>query len=172
MRSRFISMLFIAFVASASCTRGRTGPESSGRDVKESSSPHPPRDQPASLEQLRAKMGELTSGAAIDIQPVRGSHGVAFRFRREGNADAGLDVPLVQSVMVEKVGEQYVTCELKSAGYMPLAEWNYNEEPFGFHKISCKPLDRGEYEVLANGYGANGAAHIKIDESGIITRTR
>jgi hypothetical protein len=172
MTNRTVVILGSALFAAVCCTRGRTGAESGEGNVKESPSPHPPNGQPASLEQLRARMGELTSGAAIDIRPIQESGGVVFKFRREGNADAGLDIPLVQTVMVEKVGEQAVTCELKSAGYLPLGEWRYGDEPSGFHKASCKPLDRGEYEVLAYGYGANGTAHIKVDESGRVTRTR
>lgn len=115
---------------------------------------------------------KLMSGFAIDIQPTTGMKGLLLRFRLSDAAEVGKEVPLIQGVRVEKAGEQEATCELKSAGYMPLAEWNYNEAPDGFQKLTCKPLHRGEYDVIAYGYHSQGEAHLSVAENGTVTRTR
>lgn len=125
-------------------------------------------DRPLTVEEG----AKVMSGFAIDIQPTTGTKGLVLQFRFSDPAAVGKEVLLIQGVKVEKVGGKDVTCEVKSAGYMPLAEWKYNEEPSGFQKLTCKPLDRGEYDVIAYGYHAQGEARLSVGENGAVTRTR
>jgi hypothetical protein len=49
---------------------------------------------------------------------------------------------------------------------------DFDEEPSGFQTLGCKPLDRGEYDVIAYGYDAQGEARLSVGENGAVTRTR
>ena len=124
-------------------------------------------DRPFTIEEG----GELMSGLAINIQSAMDARGLVLRFRLK-NPEAGAEVPLIQGVMVEKAGEREVTCEVKSEGYMPMGEWHYNDEPFGFKKLSCRPLVRGEYEVFVYGYHSQGESHLSIGENGLVNSMR
>jgi len=109
------------------------------------------------------------SGFSIAIQPTIGAKGLLFRFRVRNAGSAADEVALIQDVKVEKVGEQEVACEIKSAGDIPLTEWNYNDAPEGFKKVTCKPLDSGEYDVIAFGSHGVGEVHLNVAANGTVT---
>jgi hypothetical protein len=169
---RLYSMLFLCSPLLLSCKRddhvGATDSSKSAPSLADEAWYKERPDRPLTVEEG----AKLMSGFAIDIQPTTGTKGLVLRFRFRDPAEVGKEVPLIQGVRVEKAGEKDVTCEVKSAGYLPLAEWNYNEEPSGFQKLSCKPLDRGEYDVIVYGYYAQGEAHLSVGGNGAVTRTR
>src|SRR5882672_214125 len=113
MKLRWASRLLAAFLM-VSCKGGG----SAGIGTREAAVATPAASRvttsaDASLSMEQA--AKLMSNPVIDIEP--GSNGTAsavFRLRFRDPADVGVEIPLVSSIALDKVGDQRAACTLKS----------------------------------------------------------